>query len=314
MSEFVQSSTSPGPMVAIVVPCFNEATSIAAVVSDFRAALPTARIVVVDNASSDRTGEIARAAGAEVVRETRRGKGFALLTGLRRAAPADIFVMVDGDGTYAAEDVPRLLARIQDGADMVIGTRLQKAHDDAFPVGHSWGNRLFIVVVRLLFGIRTCDLFSGYRALSNRLLQQSPLIARGFEIEAELSIQAFANGFRVDEVPVIYRPRTGDSESKLHTIRDGYRILIAILAFFRDYRPLTSFGLTALLLLMASLLTGSVVIRQYLATGQVLRVPMAIGAAALFILSALSLTAGVLLSSINRRAEEIRSLLASTRI
>jgi glycosyltransferase involved in cell wall biosynthesis len=311
MTESVRSTTFPETTVAVVVPCFNEAISIATVVRDFRAILPAARIVVVDNASSDGTGEIARAAGAEVVRETRRGKGFALLTGLRRAAPADIFLMVDGDGTYAAEDAPRLLAQIQDGADMAIGTRLQGSDDGAFPVGHSWGNRLFNAVVRLLFGIRTHDLFSGYRALSSRLLQQSPLIARGFEIEAELSIQAFANGFRVDELPVIYRARTGDSESKLHTVRDGYRILIAILAFFRDYRPLTSFGLTALLLLLASGLTGGVVVRQYVATGQVLRIPMAIGAAALFLLSALSLAAGILLSSINRRAEEIRSLLAS---
>jgi glycosyltransferase involved in cell wall biosynthesis len=307
----VRLAPSSVPRVAVVVPCRNEASSITAVVRDFRAALPAARIVVVDNASSDGTAEIARAAGAEVVRETRRGKGFALLAGLRHAAPADIFLMVDGDGTYPAEDAVLLIARIQDGADMVIGTRLQGAGEGAFRFGHSWGNHLFIAIVRTLFGIRTRDLFSGYRALSNRLLQQSPLIAHGFEIEAELSIQAFANSFRVDEVPVAYRARTGNSESNLHAIRDGYRIAIAILAFFRDYRPLTSFGVTALLLLLASVSAGSLGIEQYVSAGQVLRIPMAIGAAALFILSALSMTAGILLSSINRRAEEIRSLLVS---
>jgi glycosyltransferase involved in cell wall biosynthesis len=303
--------TSPEPTVAIVVPCLNEANSIAKVVTDFRAALPEARIVVVDNASTDRTAEMAREAGAEVIRETRRGKGFALLAGLRHAAPADIFLMVDGDGTYPAEDARNLIGRIEDGADMAIGTRLQGAHEGAFPVGHSWGNRMFIAVVRLLFGIRTRDLFSGYRALTRRLLEQSPLIAQGFEIEAELSIQAYANRFRVDEVPVAYRARIDRSESKLRTVRDGYAILIAILAFFRDYRPLTFFGATALFLFLASVSTGSLVIQQYIATGQVLRIPMAIVAAGLFILSALSMTAGVLLSSINRRAEEIRSLLVS---
>ncbi len=311
MTHPVNSSTSSEPRVAVVVPCLNEAHSIAKVVADFRAALPAARIVVVDNASTDGTDEVARAAGAEVVRETRQGKGFALLAGLRYAAPADIFLMVDGDGTYPADSAHQLLARIHAGADMVIGTRLQGAGEGAFPVGHTWGNRVFIAVVRLLFGIRTLDLFSGYRALTSRLLAQSPLIAQGFEIETELSIQAFANRFRVEEVPVIYRARAGDSQSKLRTVRDGYRILIAILAFFRDYRPLTFFGSTALLLLLASLSSGSLVVKQYLATGQVLRVPMAIGAAGLFILSALSMTAGVLLSSINRRAEEIRSLLVS---
>jgi glycosyltransferase involved in cell wall biosynthesis len=304
-------NSSSEPRVAVVVPCFNEANSIAQVVVDFRVALPGARIVVVDNASTDGTGEIAHASGADVVRETRPGKGFALLAGLRYAAPADIFLMVDGDGTYPAESAPQLITRIRAGADMVIGTRLQGAGDGAFPVAHTWGNRAFIAVVRLLFGIKTLDLFSGYRALTSRLLEQSPLIAQGFEIETELSIQAFVNRFRVEEVPVIYRARTGDSKSKLHTVRDGYRILIAILAFFRDYRPLTSFGSTALVLFLASISTGSVVIRDYLATGLVLRLPLAICAAALFILSALSMTAGVILSSINRRAEEIRSLVVS---
>ena len=299
--------------VAVVVPCLDEEAAIGKVVSDFRAALPDARIVVVDNASTDRTAEVAAAAGAEVIRETRPGKGFALLAGLRHAAPADIFMMIDGDDTYPAESAPELIARIEDGADMVIGTRLQEAGEGAFPVGHAWGNRLFNLVVRLLFGIRTLDLFSGYRALTSRFLEQSPLIAQGFEIEAELSIQAVASRFRVDEVPVSYRARTGESESKLRTFRDGYRILIAILAFFRDYRPLTFFGTTALILLVASVSFGSLVIQQYLATGQVLRVPLAILASGLFILSALSMTVGVLLSSMNRRTEEIRALLLSRR-
>ena len=311
MTHVAESSTGHETRVSVVVPCLNEAPSIAKVVTDFRAALPGARIVVVDNASTDRTGEAARAAGADVIRETRRGKGFALLSGLRHASPADIFIMVDGDGTYPAADAPALIARIVDGADMAIGTRLHVTAEGAFRAGHSIGNRIFIAVVRLLFGIRTEDLFSGYRALTPRLLHQSPLIAQGFEIEAELSIQAFANRFRVDEVPVHYRARDAETVSKLHTVRDGYRILIAILAFFRDYRPLTSFGIVAFVLFVASLSAGSLVVQQYLATGQVLRIPMAIGAAGLFILSALSLTAGVLLSSINRRAEEIRSLLVS---
>jgi glycosyltransferase involved in cell wall biosynthesis len=297
--------------VAVVIPAFNEASSIAQVVTDFRRALPAARIVVVDNASTDRTGALAADAGAEVIRETRQGKGFALLAGLQYAATADIFIMVDGDGTYPADAAPLLIDRIRSGAEMVIGTRLQDAKEGAFPIGHSWGNRLFNAVVRVLFGIKTRDLFSGYRAMTRRLLVQSPLIAQGFEIETELSVQAFVKRFRVEEVPVIYRARHADSHSKLKTFGDGYRIAIAILAFFRDYRPLMAFGWTALLLFVASLSVGSIVVQQYLETGLVLRIPLAICAAGLFILSALSLTAGVLLSSINRRAEEIRSMLAS---
>lgn len=313
LGEEPDRSVSPSTLspVAVIIPCFDEASTIARVVEDFRRVLPHARIVVVDNASNDRTGDIARAAGAEVIRETRLGKGFALLAGLRRAHPSDVYLMVDGDGTYPADAAPLLLARIEDGADMVIGTRLAKSADGAFPTFHQLGNQAFVLVVRLLFGIRTQDLFSGYRGMTFRLLQQSPLIARGFEVEAELSILAYANRFRVDEVPIRYLPRLKGSDSKLRTLHDGYRILIAILAFFRDYRPLAAFGWTALLLLGGSVGCGWLVIKQYLETGQVLRVPMAILAAALFVLSALSITAGVIVSSVNRRAEEIRSLLVS---
>jgi hypothetical protein len=127
-----------------------------------------------------------------------------------------------------------------------------------------------------------------------------------------LTIQAFVNKFVVEEVPVRYTPRRGGTPSKLSTVRDGYRILVVILAFFRDYRPLTAFGIVSLFCLAGSVLSGSTVIEQYVATGQVLRIPMAVLASALFVLSALSFTAGVILSSVNRRADEIRALLTST--
>lgn len=304
---------SATPSVAVIIPCHNEEAPVANVVAGFKRVLPDARVIVVDNASTDGTADAARLAGAEVIVESRRGKGFAVLRGLRHVPDAGVCFIVDGDDTYPAEAAPLFIQRIAAGADMVIGSRLADASNDAFPAGHFAGNRMFLFVVRLLFGIRTKDLFSGYRALSQRLLLHSPLIAQGFEIEAELTIQAYANRFRVDEVPVSYRARATGSGSKLRTLHDGYRILVAILAFFRDYRPMVAFGWTAALLLAASLASGRLVVEQYLATGQVLRVPMAILAAAFFILSALSLTAGIVLSSINRRAEEIRSLLVSSR-
>jgi glycosyltransferase involved in cell wall biosynthesis len=295
--------------VAVVVPCHNEAATVGKVVRDFRAALPQATVVVVDNASTDDTAEVARRAGARVVREPRAGKGFALLSGLRDAKGADYFVMVDGDDTYPAQDVVKLLEAAQGGADMVVGTRLAGAEQGAFRAGHSLGNQLFNLLVRLLFGVRTRDLFSGYRVLSRRFLETTPLIARGFEVEAELSLQAVVQRYRTAEVPIRYRARPEESPSKLHTYRDGYRILMAILMFFRDYRPLNFFGLLALVLLVLSLASGGVVVAEYLETGQVLRLPLAVLSAALFILSALSLTCGVLLSSINRRSAEIAALI-----
>jgi len=266
-------------------------------------------VVVVDNASTDATAELARQAGARVLREPRAGKGFALLTGFREAKGADYFVMVDGDDTYPAEDAAKLLAAAREGADMVVGTRLVGAEAGAFRAGHSLGNRLFNLLVRLLFGIRTRDLFSGYRVLSRRFLETTPLIARGFEVEAELSLQAVVQGYCTAEVPIRYRARPEESPSKLQTYRDGYRILLAILVFFRDYRPLSFFGLLALFLLVLSLAGGAVVLGEFLSTGLVPRLPLAVLSAALFILSALSMTCGVVLSSINRRSAEIAALM-----
>jgi glycosyltransferase involved in cell wall biosynthesis len=295
--------------VAVVVPCHNEAATAGKVVRDFRAVLPEAQVLVVDNASTDATAETARQAGARVLHEPRAGKGFALLAGFREARGADYFVMVDGDDTYPAEDVVKLLEAARAGADMVVGTRLAGAEQGAFRAGHSLGNRLFNLLVRMLFGVRTGDLFSGYRVLSRRFLETTPLIARGFEVEAELALQAVVQGYRTVEVPIRYRARPEESPSKLHTYRDGYRILMAILMFFRDYRPLKFFGLLALFLLLLSLAGGGLVIAEYLQTGLVPRLPLAVLSAALFILSALSMTCGVLLSSINRRSAEIAALM-----
>jgi glycosyltransferase involved in cell wall biosynthesis len=295
--------------VVVVVPCHDEAASVGKVVADFRAALPGAEVLVVDNASTDGTAELARAAGARVVAEPRPGKGFALLTGFRAARDADYFVMVDGDDTYPAEEVHQLLAAAAAGADMVVGTRLAAPEAGAFRAGHSLGNRLFILLVRGLFGVRTRDLFSGYRVVTRRFLATAPLIARGFEVEAELSLQAAAHRFAIAEVPIRYRARPASSPSKLQTYRDGTRILLAILTFFRDYRPLAFFGTLALLLLLLSLAGGAVVVAEFLRTGLVPRLPLAVLSAALFILAALSFTCGVLLSSINRRAAELAALI-----
>lgn len=296
--------------VAVVIPCHDEEATIAKVVGDFRAALPGAAIVVVDNASRDRTAALAAAAGARVLSEPRPGKGFALLCGFRDCRAADFVVMVDGDDTYPADQAANLLDAARAGADMVVGTRLGDADAGAFRAGHSLGNRLFILLVRALFGVRTADLFSGYRVLSRRFLASAPLVARGFEVEAELALQASAQGFRTVELPIRYRARHAATASKLQTFRDGGRILIAILTFFRDYRPLALFGSLSAFFLVLSLAGGAVVITEFIRTGLVPRLPLAVLAAALFILSALSLTCGVLLSSINRRAAELAALIA----
>ena len=302
-------SLEPPPRVAVVVPCCDEETTIGKVVADFRAALPEADIVVVDNASTDATAERARAAGARVIFESRRGKGFALLAGIRAVRGADWVVMVDGDDTYPAERVSELLAAARRGADMVVATRRIATASGAFRRFHALGNELFARLVRLIFGLRTEDLLSGYRVLSRRFVESAPLIATGFEIDAELSLQALRHHFAVAEVPVSYRARPPGSVSKLATYRDGYRVLVAILAMFRDDRPLLFFGSLSAFLVALSIAGGSVVVAEFLRTGLVPRLPLAVLSAALFLLGALSLACGVLLSSINRRAAELAILI-----
>ena len=303
------SSWGPGQSVAVVIPCRNEARSIGKVVEDFRRVLPQARVVVVDNASTDGTALRASEAGATVLHESRPGKGFAVVRGFRATSDAEFVVLVDGDDTYPAEAVHELLEGLRAGADMTIGTRLISFEDGAYRPGHTLGNRLFILLVRMLFGVQTQDLFSGYRAFTQRFLALSPLIARGFELEAELSMQALAGSFVVTEVPVHYRARREGSVSKLSTMRDGYRILIALLAFFRDYRPLSCFGGLAVVLFLLSALTGGVVVNEYIHTGQVLRIPLAVLSVGLALLGAISFMGGLFLSSVNRRAEELAVLI-----
>jgi glycosyltransferase involved in cell wall biosynthesis len=286
--------------VAVIIPCHNEAATIGTVVADFARAIPQARIVVVDNASNDRTSQAAAAAGARVLFEPRLGKGFAVLCGLRSEPDAEYFLIVDGDDTYPADRAPDLIAAAASGADMVIGTRQVDAADGALRPGHSFGNQLFVWLVRLLFGLRTRDLLSGYRVLTRRFLENAPLIAKGFEVEAELSLQAKVQELPVAEVAVSYRPRRAGSDSKLRTFRDGYQVLTAILTFFRDYRPIAFFGTLSAILILGSM-TGLLAV----ALGSAANGLLAWFSIALMLLSALSLSCGVILSSINRRAAEL---------
>ncbi len=307
-SPGVRTERGETPRVAVVIPCCNEAVTIGKVVADFRRELPNALLLVVDNASSDDTGQLARTAGATVVHESRRGKGYALIRGFQEARGADFVVMVDGDDTYDAGSAHAMLAAAMGGADMVIGTRLEQFGDGAFSIAHNTGNRLFRGTVRVLFGVRTKDLFSGYRVLSQRLLDASPLIAHGFEVETELSLHALMGGFVVTEISTPYRARPHLSTSKLRTYHDGYRIAVALLAFFRDYRPLTFFGVLSGTLLLLALWAGSYPVFEYFRTGFVLRLPLAVLAVGLSLLSAVSVIGGLILSSIRRRSMELASL------
>lgn len=241
------------PRVAVAIPCYNEAPTIAKVIADFRARLPEAEILVFDNDSTDGSAETARAAGARVVREKRRGKGH-VMQSILETVEADACVIVDGDDTYFAEDVEALLAPIvEDRADLVVGDRLGQADSRALSDLHRFGNRVILAIINLVFRTSFRDVLSGYRVLNRNLMRTVPLITGGFETETELTLQALEKGMVIREVPVRYRARPEGSQSKLSPFADGYRILITMAVLLRNHRPLYFFSLIALALVAADL-------------------------------------------------------------
>lgn len=297
----------------MLIPCLDEAATIGKVIDDFRAALPAARIVVFDNASTDRTAAIATERGAEVILEPRRGKGYVVEAMFSRVE-ADLYVMVDGDDTYPADHVEALLSPLIAGeADMVVGARLKQGGEGAFRPFHMLGNLLVRGLINRIFGARLSDILSGYRAYNRRVVEQVPVVASGFEVETELTIQALYHRLSLVEVQVPYRSRPEGSHSKLNTFRDGWRVLWTIFSLFRETKPLTFFGLLAILLFAGGVAAGVPPVMDYVVHRYVYRVPLAILATGLMILSCLSLGLGIVLHAVNWRFKELHNVLTRPR-
>ncbi|GAC1337688.1 MAG: glycosyltransferase family 2 protein [Beijerinckiaceae bacterium] len=298
----------PGVEIAVLIPCHNEAATIGAVVADFRAALPQARIAVFDNSSSDATIAEARAAGAEVFAERRRGKGN-VVRRMFAEISADVYVMADGDGTYDASSVSRLVAMIVDErVDMAIGARAN-VHADAHRAGHAIGNRLFNRLYGALFGSEFGDIFSGYRAFSRRFVKSFPALSSGFEIETEMSVHATQLRLPIAEIMLPYGKRPEGSLSKLSSIHDGWRILRAFAYLLKETRPAMFFGAPAAIFVIAAIVLVLPLVETYLATGLVPRLPTAILCTGLVILACMSATCGLILDSLARaRVEQKRML------
>jgi hypothetical protein len=290
--------------VAVLIPCLDEELGIAGVIAEFARELPQARIVVIDNGSSDATARVASEAGAEVWHEPRRGKGRAIATAFARLEE-DVVLMVDGDGSYPAAGGRLLLSEYQrDPADMITGLRTPETATAAFRPFHRFGGAAFAWVFRLVFRYEPGDLFSGLRLFSKRFYKNVPILFRGFELETELTVQGVEKGFRLAELPVPFRERAAGSSSKLRTVRDGARILRLVLVLSRDYRPLVFFGGISLLFFVAGLAAGSLPVAEYYQTRLVGRFPLAILAAGLMNLSLFTLLTGVMLESGLRHRRE----------
>jgi glycosyltransferase involved in cell wall biosynthesis len=294
--------------IVAIVPCYNEEAAIGQVVSDLHSAVPEMEIYVYDNRSTDRTAEIAAAAGANVRTENHPGKGNVV----RRAfadLDADIYVMIDGDDTYDAAALPGMIKALQDGPlDHVLGVRRQDPNGpSAYRPGHEEGNRMFNRLVGWLFGEQVTDMLSGYRVFSKRFVKSFPALSREFEIETELTVHSMNLRVPQTEYPVSFKDRPPGSESKLRTYHDGLKILRLIVHLLQVEKPLHFWGVVSGLLVLIGLIIGLPTVFEYFQTGLV-RIPTASLAATFMVLAALSLLVGLVLRGVLRARQEAARL------
>jgi glycosyltransferase involved in cell wall biosynthesis len=293
--------------IVVLVPCFNEELTVAKTVDDFRRALPSAVIYVYDNNSTDRTVDVARAAGAIVRSETRQGKGN-VVRRMFADIDADIYVLVDGDATYEAEAAPRMVSRaIEENLDFVNGARVSRSLE-AYRRGHRFGNYVLTAMVRNIFGRQFTDMLSGYKVFSRRYVKSFPAMSRGFEIETELTVHALELRMPSAEEFTTYGERPSGSVSKLSTFRDGARILRLIFDLVRNERPLPFFGLVGAFLVLVAVVLAVPLAETYFETGLVPRLPTAVLAIGMIITGFLSFLAGLILDVVATMRSEMKRL------
>jgi glycosyltransferase involved in cell wall biosynthesis len=291
--------------IAVLIPCFNEEMTIRQVVTDFKLQLPDAEVYVYDNNSTDRTADQAKDAGAIVRFERRQGKGNVIST-MFREIEADIYILVDGDGTYPANKVEDLISPILSGdADMVIGSRLHPSAKSHFRLINRIGNRVFLFLTNSIFRVEITDLLSGYRAFSRDVVKHLPITSRGFEVDTEITIASLERNYRIIEIPIDLSARPDGSMSKIRIWGDGFLIFNTILAFFRDYKPLTAFGILGLFFIILGLIPGILVINEFIKTGFISRMPSAILAVGLVLTGLIICFTGLVIHTISRRFQEL---------
>ena len=291
--------------IAVLVPCYNEELTIKAVIEDFKKVIPQADIYVYDNNSKDKTAEIAKDAGAIVVKEYRQGKGN-VVRSMFRDIEADCYIMVDGDDTYPAEDAYNVAKLVLEGkADMAIGDRLSSTYfqENKRPF-HNLGNKLVRTLINKIFKSEIKDIMTGCRAFNRTFVKSFPVLSKGFEIETEMSIHALDKRFLIGEVPIAYRDRPEGSESKLNTFADGFKVLRTILNLYKDYKPLSFFGLISLLLLILSGGMFTPILIEFFKIGIVPKFPTLIVAVGFLVCSLLSFVCGLILDTVKKHSDK----------
>ena len=292
--------------IAVLIPCYNESKTVEKVVTDFRRVLPDATVYVYDNNSTDGTAELAARAGAVVRHEYQQGKGN-VMRRMFREIDAEAYILVDGDDTYPAEAAPEMVAAVTERqADMVVGDRLSSTYytQNKRPF-HNFGNDLVRFCTNHLFGGKIKDIMTGYRAFSYQFVKTYPVLSRGFEIETEMTIHALDKNLSLKSVPVEYRDRPEDSVSKLNTYSDGMRVLRTIARLYKEYRPLSFFGLFAALFGAAGLILFIPVLAEFFRTGLVPRFPTLIVSGVMMTFALLLLVCGFILDTVAKKHRQL---------
>ena len=296
--------------IAVLIPCYNEEKTIGKVMRDAQKALPDAVIYVYNNNSTDRTAELAQAAGAVVRQEYLQGKGN-VIRRMFREIDAQCYIMVDGDDTYPLEDAPKMVDLVlHHNSDMVVGDRLSSTYftENKRPF-HNFGNSLVRASINRVFGCHVKDIMTGYRAFSYDFVKTFPVLSRGFEIETEMTIHAVYNNMQIDNVVIGYRDRPEGSTSKLSTFSDGFRVLGTIFNLTRNYKPFPFFGTLSLVLAVIAVLFFIPVFADYLHTGLVAKFPTLIVCGFVMMAAIQSFFSGLILSNLernNRREFEVQ--------
>lgn len=294
--------------IAVLIPCYNEEQTIAKVISKAKLELPTAKIYVYDNNSTDNTANIARDNGAIVGFENNQGKGF-VVKRMFSDIDADYYVLIDGDDTYDLSKANLLLKELIDkNLDMVVGTR-KPVSDKSYPVGHVVGNKAFNKIVSILFGKKFTDIFSGYRVFSKRYVKSFPCVSEGFEIETEMSVHALNLNLAISEIELEYFSRPEGSTSKLNTFKDGFKILLAIIKFVKDLKPLLFYGFICGVFAILSIVLFVPIFLEYLTTGLVPRQPTLLLVTVLMIVGIMSMFLGIVLNSVSKARKHLNWLM-----
>lgn len=297
--------------ITVLIPCFNEEATIGKVIDDFKMELPDSEIIVFDNNSTDRSVQLARDHGASIRYEPRQGKGF-VVENMFKSLDSDIYIMVDGDDTYPAETVHRLIEPIVNSdADMVVGARLGEFNDDSFRNLHVLGNKLVRFCINKIMKSNLRDIMSGYRVFNRTIAKTIPVVSSGFEIETELTIQTLYYQRKIIEIDIPYGHRPEGSVSKLNTFKDGFRVLWKLFSLFRALKPLTFFGSVGIVFFIFGLAAGSFPVRDYFVNPDhyVSHVPFAILSGCFMLLSFSFVFLGILLHAINWRFKELHNVL-----